>query len=79
VSGAQFADGFEEALVGIGTAFDTDIAVYDFGRCVDVLVQRDGMDYEEAVEYMEYNVTGSFVGDNTPVFIRWSIEEYEQL
>ena len=27
------------------------------------------MEYEEAIEYFEFNVVGAWVGDNTPVFI----------
>lgn len=76
---ALFALGFEDALVGVGTSFNSDIAVYDFSRCVGILMERDGMDYEEAVEYMEYNVTGSFIGEATPVFLRWTVEEYTEL
>jgi len=32
-------------------------------------MERDGMDYAEACEYMEYNVIGAWVGKGTPVFI----------
>ena len=28
------------------------------------------MDYEDAVEHMEFNVTGAYVGKQTPVFMR---------
>jgi len=27
------------------------------------------MDYSEAVEYMEFNVVGGYVGEFTPIFI----------
>jgi len=30
----------------------------------------DGMTYEAAVEYFEFNVLGAGMGANTPVFIR---------
>jgi hypothetical protein len=43
-------------------------AVYSYDKCVEVL-ERD-MDYEDAVEYMEFNVTGAYVGEQTPVFTR---------
>jgi hypothetical protein len=26
------------------------------------------MDYEEAVEFFDFNVVGAYVGDNTPLF-----------
>lgn len=67
---ALLADGFEEALLGLGTQFNTELAVYDWDHCVKILVERDGMDYDEAAEFMDFNVTAAWVGPNTPVFIR---------
>ena len=66
----MLADGFEEAFVGIGQQFTHNFAVYDHGRCVRILVERDGMTEEEAEEFMEFNVTGAWVGKGTPVFLR---------
>ncbi len=33
---------------------------------------RDGLSYEEAIEHMDFNVTGTYVGDFTPFFLRRS-------
>ena len=27
------------------------------------------MTYEEAIEYFDFNVTGAYVGKNTPIFV----------
>lgn len=71
------ADGFEDALLGIGTRFSWPVAIYDYEKCVAVLVLRDGMTQDEAEEFIEFNVTGAYVGENTPVFIRWrSLEDF---
>jgi hypothetical protein len=67
---ARLADGFEAALIGIGTQFTHDVAIYDYARCVDILVERDGMTPDEAVEFIEFNVTGAWIGPHTPVFLR---------
>ncbi len=64
------AVGFEDAFIGIGTQFDREIAVYDWDKCVAVLQTQSGMSYDEAVEYMDFNVTGAYVGECTPVFVR---------
>jgi len=64
-----YAAGFDEAFIGLGTQFNRDLAVYDFEKCVDILMDRDGMSYDEAVEYMDFNVIGSYVGVYTPVFL----------
>ena len=66
---ALFADGFEDALIGVGVIFNRSLATYDMRKCLDILVNRDGMTEEEAVEYFEFNVTGSYVGENTPIFV----------
>ena len=64
------ADGFDEAILGIcERACSSVVVAYDREKCIDILVERDGMSYEEAVEYFEFNVVGAWMGENTPVFI----------
>ena len=69
VEGALLADGFEEALIGFGYQFNYPVAVYSRGRCIEILVQRDGMSFEEATEYFDFNVSGAYVGESTPIFL----------
>jgi len=59
---------FKDALVGYGVQFSHRIAIYDYARCVEVL-ERNGMTFEEAVEWMEYNVLGVYAGPRTPVVL----------
>lgn len=65
---ALFADGFDEALVGIDMS--SYVAVYDIEKCIDVLMQDTGMTLEESKEYFEYNTLGAYVGEYTPRFVR---------
>lgn len=69
--GLLTADGFDKAVIGITTYQPgrLPLVVYDYELCVKVLMDRDDMDYVEAVEYMEYNVTGSWFGEGTPIFL----------
>lgn len=67
--GALFVPGFESALIGVAVQFAHQVAVYDYDKCLDVLIDRDGMDVEDAIEYMEYNVVGAYAGKSTPVFL----------
>ena len=30
---------------------------------------KDGMEYDEALEYFDFNIAGSYVGEQTPIFI----------
>lgn len=64
------ADGFEDALIGLcRCAGRRDVYAYDYWKCIDILMSRDKMTDEEAIEYMEYNVIGAYVGEHTPAFI----------
>ena len=59
------ADGFDDAVIGIDT--QTMRLVYSVTRCVETLI-LNGMDMEEAVEYFDFNVRGSYVGEKTPIW-----------
>lgn len=73
---ALLADGFEEAFVGICRRFgQPPLAAYDVEKCLAVLMERDGMDYEGAQEFFEYNVIGAGLGENTPVFMTLKADE----
>ena len=61
---------FDEALIGFGVQFDQKVAIYDYARCLDVL-EKGGMTNSEAIEYMEYNVVGAYVGRRTPIFLTY--------
>ena len=67
--GCLMADGFEEALIGFGTRFNSPVTIYDLSKCLNILVERDGMSYDEAQEYMDFNVLGAYVGEETPIFL----------
>ena len=62
-----FADGFDKAIIGVAQQFNTVCVAYDRDKCIKILMKD--MDQLEAIEYFEYNVIGSYVGNHTPVFI----------
>ena len=67
---ALLADGFEDAFLGMCEVFNRQpLAPYDRDKCIEILVKRDEMTYEEAVEFFEFNVSGAWVGENTPIFL----------
>lgn len=63
------ADGFDAAIVGVTDSHPLRV-VYDYDACVRVLMVVDGMTEEDALEHMSFNVTGGYVGEQTPLFIR---------
>ena len=71
------ADDLEPAFVGIGTQFNKDFAIYDVQKCIEEFT-RQGMTEEEAVEYFEFNVQGSWAGEFTPIFLtKCSLDDLE--
>lgn len=78
VEGYLVADGFEKAFIGTATPFQTEgkeVAIYDARQCIELLME-DGCTYEEAVEFFEFNVSGAYVGSQTPIFL-WTPENEE--
>lgn len=61
------ADGFEDAFLGIAFQFNNPIAIFDYEKCLQILIE-DGMSIEDAEEYLEFNVTSAWIGKNTPAF-----------
>ena len=64
---AVFADGFDAAIIGYDA--NCTVVVYDYSKCMKILMERDNMPDHEAHEYMEFNVVGAYAGDFTPIFI----------
>ena len=62
------ADGFEDALIGYVEIFHKVVSLYDYDKCIEILMRRDKMDRDEALEFFEFNVTGAYVGEGTPAF-----------
>lgn len=66
-------DGFDEALVGCTYGADV-VAVYDINKMIEILI-CEGMDYDDAVEYLEYNVVAAYMGEKTPQYVNFVTEE----
>lgn len=68
---ALLCDGFDEAIIGIAERINLNpVVAYSVDLIIQIMVYRDGMTYEEAFEYYEYNILSSWMGDNTPIFIK---------
>ena len=74
---ALFIDGldgdteaFNDALIGRGERCGlTGIAIYDSEKAIKILMDKYEMDYEDAMEWYEYNIIGTYAGENTPLFV----------
>lgn len=63
------ADGLDDALIGVGRRCGEDeILVYSVRKCLEILM-RHGATYEEALEHFEFNISGAWVGPETPMWV----------
>jgi hypothetical protein len=84
------ADGFEEAFMGVVESFGNEPkACYNYDTCIDILMEQmipsaeDISDNDkfyrdwhgEAEEYFNFNVSGAYVGEHTPAFIKLDVGE----
>lgn len=66
------ADGFDEAILGIDDLSGR--VVYSIKKCIDVLEKN--MTRDEAYEYFMFNMYGSYVGEQTPIWCNDLILDY---
>jgi hypothetical protein len=64
------ADGFDDAVIGITR---DKILVYSIEKTIQILMEED-MSEIDAIEHLDYNILGSYVGDYTPIFIYTTME-----
>ena len=71
------ADGFDKAIIGQthDTAVQEDRLIYSVEKCVEILVERDGMTSEEALEYMDFNVLCAYNRKDQPIFVSETYDE----
>ena len=61
------APGFSDAVIGVD--MDTSRLIYSASKCIDILVYKDKMPFEDAVEYFEENVRTAFEdNEDGPIF-----------
>ena len=69
--GAMKIDGFDDCICGIVERHGMDaLLLYDTNTMIEKLMDKDGMDYEDAVEYFDFNIKGAWMGEGTPCFFK---------
>ena len=67
-----FADGYDDAIIGLDMGSGCKV-VYDYADCIQCL-RDDGLTEMEAYDHFHYNTLGSYIGDETPLYI-WYLKE----
>jgi len=70
-----FCDGLDHALIGVVNRFGMEpVALYDRSLVIKGYM-ADGMTWEEASEFFDFNVIGAWVGPMTPAFADLGVTE----
>jgi hypothetical protein len=65
-------DGLDDAIIGLAfrhVSVPSPVLCYDQSKIVEILMVRDGMTFEEAQEFFEFNIACLWAGDGTPIFL----------
>ena len=61
--------GCDAAYIGRGVRWgNEDVAVYDYQKLVQVFIEV-GMTEEEAVEWIDFNIAGAYIGEGIPIIV----------
>jgi hypothetical protein len=72
------ADGFDEAVVGTITSYGRGESIlYSTEKILGIMMKRDGMSANEALEFFHYNILGSYNGEGMPAFLNDHVEPLE--
>lgn len=65
-----FPPSLDDAFLGLSYRMNSEVApVYDVEKILAILVKSDGMTYDEAREFFDFNIGGAWVGDHTPIWV----------
>ena len=72
-------DGFDDALIGVADVWDTTgdrpaRLIYSGDMMIQILMERDDMGVEKALEFIQFNVEGAYVGPQTPIVL-WEVPD----
>jgi|TARA_R100000951_G_C2496724_1_gene136150 hypothetical protein len=72
------ADGFDKAVVGTITSYGRgETVLYSTEKILEIMMQRDGMSADEALEFFHFNILGSYNGKGMPAFLNDHVEPLE--
>ena len=73
-------DGHDDAILGPACIWRgsgrVDVLVYD-AELIRENLMRDGMTSEDAREFIEFNIEGAYVGEDTPVLV-WTQDMWDE-
>lgn len=73
-------DGYDDAIIGPAMVWPrkdqhVEVLVYNAEVIRNILMLRDGMSFEEAREFIEFNIEDAYIGPDTPLLV-WPNDMY---
>ena len=62
-------EGLDKAIIGVNN--NSTQLIYSVAKCINILCEE--MSEEEALEHFAYNISGAYVGDQTPI---WCLDRF---
>ena len=63
-------DGYDDCVIGLASRHgQPDLIAYDVQKIVKVLMERDGMEEDEAWEFFRFNIAQAWMGGGTPLLV----------
>lgn len=73
-------DGHDNAILGPAMVWldgsQTQVLVYDAEQ-IRANLMKDGLSFEDAREFIEFNIEGAYMGDGTPVLV-WPMDQWSE-
>ena len=72
-------DDLDDAIIGPASIWtnrsQVEVLVYNAEVIRNILMSRDGMTFEDAREFIEFNIEGAYIGVDTPILV-WPNDMY---
>jgi hypothetical protein len=66
------ADGFDSAIIGVD---ERDMRlIYSKKAMLEILINEQGMDELESIEYFDFNIGCAYMGEKTPIYMETEFE-----
>ena len=62
-------NGYDDAIIGVVERIGLEVVCYDLDKVIEILMKQ-GMDEQDAWDWYQFNMVGSWVGEKTPVFLQ---------
>ena len=63
-------DDYDDAIIGVARRCgQPDLIAYSYRQMIEVMMKRDKCEQEDAMEWIEFNCVGAWMGPHTPVIV----------